>query len=220
MEEREENSGNPLQRTAQWFNARHGCLTASRFADVLARKRDGKPAKAYYDLIDVLCLERLTGQSVGIGDSPALMWGRDHEDEARSEYQVRSGNLVDLVGFVPHPDIPWLGASPDGLVGDDGLLEIKCPYSQIVQLKRVTAGVVPSEYVPQMLLQLICTGRKWVDFVSYDPRVVVSTPALSYWCIRFEPTEEEKAAALDAAKTFLAEVDQQMEKNLKSLKEN
>lgn len=203
--------GNPLQRTAQWFNARHGCLTASRFADVLARKRDGKPTKAYFDLMDTLVAERLTGQSIGVGDGPALQWGRDHEDEARREYEVRSRNLVDLVGFVPHPEVPWLGASPDGLVGEDGLLEIKCPYSTLVQIARVQAGVVPPEYQPQMLLQLICTGRKWVDFVSYDPRLLASkAPGLGYWQIRFEPAEDVKAAALAAAMDFLAAVDERL----------
>lgn len=202
---------NPLQRTAEWFRDRTGCLTASRFADVLARKRDGTPTKAYFDLIDTIVAERITGDSIGIGDAPALVWGRDHEAEARETYEAETGRFVDLVGFIPHPDIPYLGASPDGLVDDDGLIEIKCPYSTVVHLKRIRAGVVPPEYVPQMLLQCICTGRAWVDFVDYDPRLI-GTPYehLAFWTVRYTPTEEEKAAAIDAAKAFLADVDQAM----------
>ena len=202
---------NPLQRTAEWFRDRTGCLTASRFADVLARKRDGTPTKAYFDLIDTIVAERITGDSIGIGDAPALVWGRDHEAEARETYEAETGRFVDLVGFIPHPDIPYLGASPDGLVDDDGLVEIKCPFSTVVHLKRIRAGVVPPEYVPQMLLQCICTGRKWVDFVDYDPRLI-GTPYehLAFWTVGYTPTEEEKAAALEAAKTFLDDVDQAM----------
>ena len=202
---------NPLQRTAEWFRDRTGCLTASRFADVLARKRDGTPTKAYFDLIDTIVAERITGDSIGIGDAPALVWGRDHEAEARETYEAETGRFVDLVGFIPHPDIPYLGASPDGLVDDDGLVEIKCPFSTVVHLRRIRAGVVPPEYVPQMLMQCICTGCSWVDFVDYDPRLI-GTPYehLAFWTVRYTPTEEEKAAALEAAKTFLADVDQAM----------
>lgn len=204
-------TSNPLQRTAEWFSDRTGCLTASRFAAVLKRKRDGTPTQAYFDLLDTVVAERITGNCIGIGDAPALAWGRDHEDEARERYEVETGEVVDLVGFIPHPEIKWLGASPDGLVDDDGLLEIKCPFSTVVHLKRIRAGVVPPEYVPQMLLQCICTGRKWVDFVDYDPRLI-GTPYehLAFWTVRYTPTEEEKAAAIEAAKTFLADVDQAM----------
>ena len=202
---------NPLQRTADWFRDRTGCLTASRFADVLARKRDGTPTKAYFDLIDTIVAERITGDSIGIGDAPALVWGRDHEAEARETYEAETGRFVDLVGFIPHPDIPYLGASPDGLVDDDGLVEIKCPFSTVVHLRRIRAGDVPPEYVPQMLMQCICTGRSWVDFVDYDPRLI-GTPYehLAFCTVRYTPTEEEKAAAIDAAKAFLADVDQAM----------
>lgn len=204
-------TSNPLQRTAEWFSDRTGCLTASRFAAVLKRKRDGTPTQAYFDLLDTVVAERITGNCIGIGDAPALAWGRDHEDEARERYEVETGEVVDLVGFIPHPEIKWLGASPDGLVDDDGLLEIKCPFSTVVHLKRIRAGVPPPEYVPQMLMQCICTGRKWVDFVDYDPRLLgTEYERLAFWTVRYTPTEEEKAAAIEAAKTFLADVDQAM----------
>ena len=206
--------GNPLQRTAQWLHDRTGCLTASRFADVLARKRDGKPTKAYFDLIDTIVAERVTGECIGIGDTAALAWGRDHEAEAREMYEAETGCFVDLVGFIPHPDIAYLGASPDGLVDSDGLVEIKCPYSTVVHLKRIRAGVVPPEYVPQMLLQCLCTGRKWVDFVQYDPRLTGEWEHLRLWTIRFTPTDEELKAAEKAAVEFLQAVDVEMQEML------
>lgn len=203
--------GNPLQRTAEWLRDRTGCLTASRFADVMARKRDGSPTKAYYDLIDTLIAERVTGDSIGIGTTAAMQWGIDHEDEARAEYEAQTGSFVDLCGFIPHPTVDWLGASPDGLVGSDGLVEIKCPYSTVVHLRRIAAKVVPEEYRPQMLLQLICTGRKWCDFVDFDPRLIGGPyERLAFWTIRFEPTEEERQQALALAKDFLAEVDSKL----------
>ena len=100
----------------------------------------------------------------------------------------------------------WLGASPDGLVGDEGLVEIKCPTT-LVHIKRVAAGVVPEEYKPQMLVQLLCTGRKWVDFVDYDPRLSEDWEKARFFCVRYEPTEEELQGALDKCVEFLAVVD-------------
>lgn len=205
---------NPLQRTAAWMQDRCGCLTASRFAAVYATsKRDGKPLKAYTDLIDELVSERVTGEPCPHFKSAAMQWGIDHEGEAREAYEVETGELVDLVGFVPHPTIAWLGASPDGLVGRDGLLEIKCPDTT-THLRRIRAGIVPEEYRPQMLLQCLCTGRKWVDFVDYDPRLKGEYEPLRLWRIRYTPTKEEKADAIERAQAFLAQVDEELRKLL------
>ena len=110
------------------------------------------------------------------------------------------------MGFIPHPTIEFFGASPDGLVGEDGLLEIKCPYSTNVHLQRVAARVVPEEYKPQMLVQLLCTGRKWVDFVSYDPRLSGAWSPAKLFIARYEPTQDELNTALEQCETFLAEV--------------
>lgn len=203
---------NPLQRTAEWLQDRCGCLTASRFASALARsKRDGKPLKAYFDLIDELVAERVTGQPTPHFRSVAMQWGVDHEGEARERYEIETGETVELVGFIPHESIPYLGASPDGLVGQHGLVEIKCPDTT-THLRRIRAGVVPDEYKPQMILQCLCTGRDWCDFVDYDPRITGPYEHLQYWCIRYTPTEEEKAAALEAATAFLADVEAELEK--------
>ena len=91
-------------------------------------------------------------------------------------------------------------------MGEDGLLEIKCPYSTNVHLQRVAAGVVPEEYKPQMLVQLLCTGRKWVDFVSYDPRLSGAWSPAKLFIVRYEPTQDELNTALEQCETFLAEV--------------
>lgn len=203
-------AGNPLQRTAEWFHDRCGCLTASRAAAVLNRRKDGKPTAAYEALIETLICERVTGQCEGIGTTAAMQWGVDHEDEAREVYEERTGELVDLVGFIPHPSVSYFGASPDGLVGADGLLEIKCPYSSQKHLARVAECAVPEEYKPQMLVQLLCTGRKWVDFVSYDPRLIGPWEKARFFLIRFEPTQAELSAALEECQVFLAIVDERL----------
>lgn len=191
------------QRTSEWFAARCGCLTASRADAVLARRKDGKPTAAYADLIDTLICERVTNEPCGIGNPPSVEWGREHEDEARQAYEDATGELVEQTGFVPHPTIGFFGASPDGLVGDDGLIEIKCPYSTKIHLERVAAGVVPEEYRAQMLVQLLCTGRKWVDFVDYDPRLAGAWKTARLFIVRFEPTQEELAQTLTQCKEFL-----------------
>ena len=209
--------GNPLQRTPEWLHQRAGCLTASRAAAVLCRsKRTGEPLQAYYDLRDQLIAERLTGDSIGIGTTAAMQWGIDHEEEARIAYQVETGEVVDLVGFIPHPTIKWLGASPDGLVGTDGLVEIKCPQTT-THLRRIAAGIVPHEYRPQMLVQMLCTGRRWCDFVDYDPRLTGAYEHYRLWVVRYEPTDDELKDAEEKCRLFLGDVEREMQKLLEAL---
>ena len=196
---------NSLQRTPEWIAARRGCLTASSVADILPGKT-GKYRDSRDTLMNILVAERDSGRARESFTSNAMLWGIEHEDEAREEYEVQTGELVDLVGFMLHPDIPFLGASPDGLVGQDGLIEIKCP-TPATQIKYIRAGVVPEEYRPQILLQLIVTGRRWCDFVSFDPRA----RAARFFCVRWEPTEEEKQALLDECVKFLEETAQAYE---------
>lgn len=203
---------NPLQRTAKWFSDRCGCLTASRAADALAiSAKTGKPLKSRLDLIDTLIAERATGVAQSSGTTWAMQWGIDHEVEAREAYEAATGEMVDLVGFIPHPDIPWFGASPDGLVGSDGLVEIKCPQT-VTHLRRIAAGVPAPEYLLQMDVQLICTGRKWCDYVDYDPRLEAKNPELTLFIRRYEPAPEHLAGTLEACRVFLAEVDSQYRK--------
>lgn len=199
---------NPYQQNDQWFADRCGCLTASRAAAVInVSKRDGQPLKSYFDLINTIVSERVTGIVDVTPTTSAMQWGIDNEEEARKTYTLMTGREVELVGFVRHPSIEWFGASPDGLVGSDGLIEIKCPNTA-THLRHITANVVPPEYIPQMLVQCLCTGRRWVDFVDYDPRLTGVYSRFAFWTIRYTPTEKELSDALERCQKFLTEVDE------------
>lgn len=160
-----------IQGSDEWLRARSGKFTASCFADVLARnKRTGEPLKAYDDLIWNLVTERMTGEPMAQIDGYALRWGSDVEPFAREAYALETGLSVLETGFLLHPEYPFAGASPDGLIGDDGGLEMKCPKNSRVHLERFESGV-PPEYVPQIQGGMWVTSRQWWDFVSYDPRM-------------------------------------------------
>lgn len=160
-----------LQRTEEWHLQRSGRFTASRFADVLARnKKTCEPLKAYHDCIWQVVSERLTGQPTDGATGFALQWGTEVEPYAKEAYELETGNIVTDAGFILHPDYDFAGCSPDGLIGTDGGLELKCPKSSIVHLERFISGV-PAEYVPQIQGCMWVTGRKWWDFASFDPRM-------------------------------------------------
>lgn len=160
--------GEIVQGSHEWFEVRLGKVTASRVADVIARTKSGYGAsrKNYHaDLV----LERLTGAATESFTSSAMQWGTDNEPDARSAYQFEKNIRVEQVGFVNHPSIAMTGASPDGLVGENGLLEIKCPNSA-THLETIKSEKIPARYATQMMWQMACTQRIWCDFVSYDPR--------------------------------------------------
>ena len=157
------------QRSEEWFAARLGCVTASRTADVMAKTKSGYAAsRANY--LAQLITERLTQTSVKGFTSAAMQHGTDTEPQARMAYELMTGETVAETGFIPHPTIAGFGASPDGLVGSDGLIEIKCPNSA-THIETLLDGKVPSQYMIQMQVQMMCTGREWCDFVSFDPRM-------------------------------------------------
>ena len=157
------------QRSEAWFQARLGKVTASAVADVLAKTKTGVSASRGNYLIK-LAIQRVTGQIEESYTNEAMQWGIDNEDQARVAYEVASGNFVDQVGFVDHEIIDWFGCSPDGLVNNDGLVEIKCPNSA-THWEYYKTKEVPKKYFIQMQAQMSCTGRKWCDFVSFDPRM-------------------------------------------------
>lgn len=157
------------QRSDEWFAARLGCVTASRTADVMAKTKSGYSAsRANY--MAQLITERLTGRASEGFSSAAMQWGTDTEPQARAAYELMTGRDVVEVGFIHHPTIDGFGASPDGLVGDNGLIETKCPNTA-THIETLLAEKVPSKYIIQMHVQMICTGRDWCDFVSFDPRL-------------------------------------------------
>ena len=156
------------QGTEEWFAARLGKVTASRAADVMTKK--GSAARA--NLSAQLVLERLTNTKGESFSSAAMQWGVDQEPFARAAYEAHSGVWVDTVGFVQHPTIDRAGASPDGLVGHDGLVEIKCPNTATM-IDTLLTGKVPSNYATQMQMQMACTGRAWCDYAVFDSRMPV-----------------------------------------------
>jgi putative phage-type endonuclease len=157
------------QRSDEWFAARLGKVTASRVADIIAKTKSGYSTSRDTYMNELLC-ERLTGKRNAFFQTAAMAWGTNTELMAVLAYEAKTGNLVEGVGFVPHPTIEAAGASPDGLVDHDGLVEIKCPNTS-THLDTVLASIPPAKYVTQMQWQMACTGRQWCDFISYDPRL-------------------------------------------------
>jgi putative phage-type endonuclease len=157
------------QGTEEWFTIRIGKVTASRVADVIAKTKTGYSATRDNYMAQLVC-ERLTNQKGESFSNAAMQHGTDTEPLARAAYEAFQDILVDEVGFVPHPSIIMAGASPDGLVGDDGLLEIKCPNTA-THIETLLSQSVPGKYNTQMQFQMACTGRQWCDFVSFDNRL-------------------------------------------------
>jgi len=157
------------QRSSEWFSARLGKVTASRVADIVSKTKSGySTSRANY--MAELIVERLTGKAADHYQTAAMAWGTNTEPMALSSYEEHTGGLVEEVGFVPHPSIAMSGASPDGLVKDDGLVEIKCPNTA-THIETVLGQEAPAKYLPQMQWQMACTGRDFCDFVSFDPRL-------------------------------------------------
>lgn len=160
-----------VQGSPEWFVARLGKVTGSRIADLTAKGRSG-PSASRANYLAQLVVERLTGLGEESFTSPAMEWGKEKEAEAREAYEFLSGQTVETVGFIDHPTIALAGASPDGNVGSDGHVEIKCPNTA-THIDTLRGGSVPGKYVKQMQWQMACTGRQWCDFASYDPRMPV-----------------------------------------------
>jgi len=190
------------QQSAEWFAIRLGKVTASRVADVIARTQKGYAAsRANYAA--QLVAERLTGTAAESYSNAAMEWGNVQEPEARIAYEFLRNTPVEQVGFVPHPKILMTGASPDGLVNVDGLVEIKCPNTA-THIDTLCGGAIPGKYQVQMLWQMACTGRKWCDFVSYDPRL----PETMQLFVKRLDRDDARIAELEAeVATFLVEVD-------------
>lgn len=160
---------NDAQQDEGWMLARVGKFTASRAADLMARTKSG-PSTSRANLLTLLAVERLTGQPVETYQNAAMQRGSDMEAEARDAYSFHAGVAVVESGFIICDELPNTGCSPDGLLGDDGLVEFKCPASMQKHLAALTSGDHATEYRWQLQHQMMTTGRAWVDAVSYDPR--------------------------------------------------
>lgn len=158
------------QGSPEWFAARLGKATASRIADVVAKTKTGYGASRANYMAELIC-ERLTGQCAERFTNAAMQWGSDHEGEACDAYVWETDAELEECGFFDHPAIAMSGASPDRLIGTDGLLEVKCPNTATHLETLLSKGLIASKYVVQMQWQMACTGRAWCDFVSFDPRL-------------------------------------------------
>lgn len=210
---------NVEQRSPEWLRARLGRPTASRAADALAFLKTKKdeapaPAKARIDYAEELAFERVTGGLIEHYVNTAMMRGEELEPDARAAYEASTGLLVDEVGFCLHDSVD-AGASPDGLVGEDGLIEIKCPASQAKVAHMWATGDV-SEYVPQVEWQLWVTGRRWCDICVYDPRL--HHCGMELLVVRHEMTDEARQRLDEEVPKFLALVSETAEKIMKRMK--
>ena len=157
------------QRTEEWHLLRVGKVTASRVADIIAKTKTGYSTSRENYLAQLVC-ERMTGKPAESYSNSAMQWGTDQEPFARAAYEAAKDVLVDELGFATHPTISMAGASPDGLVGEFGLVEIKCPNTA-THIQTLLDQKVPEKYNVQMQWQMACTGRQWCDFASFDPRM-------------------------------------------------
>ena len=188
------------QRTEEWFAARLGKVTASRVADVLTKIKSGESASRKNYKME-LVVQRLTNKVGESFTNAAMEWGTEQEPFARMAYEAHTGTFVKEEGFVDHPTIEGFGCSPDGIVGE-GLIEIKAPNTAN-HIETVLENKAPSKYIPQMQAQMACTGAKWCDFVSFDPRVPED---LQLFVVRVERDQEYIDAMEVEVKQFLSEV--------------
>jgi putative phage-type endonuclease len=188
------------QGSPSWFAARCGKATASRICDIIAKTRGGWGAsRANYAA--QLIAERLTGEVIEGYTNTAMAWGTATEPEARLAYADTVIEPVTECGFVDHPRIAFSGASPDGLVGHDGLVEIKCPNTT-THIEFLLNETIQDKYQVQMLWQMSCTGSVWCDFVSYDPRFTLKPMFVK----RLEADPKRIAQLEEQVAEFLAEV--------------
>lgn len=187
------------QGSVEWLAERAGMVTASKINDVMM----AKTTAGYQNYMAQLICERLTGQPVETFKSDAMQYGNDTEPQARAFYELESGHTVEECGFIPHPTLAGSGASPDGLIGADGLVEIKCPQPA-KHIKNLMGGAIDKPYALQMQWQMECTGREWCDFVSFNPTF---PDHLRITIRKVEKDAEQVEAIKAAATTFLAEME-------------
>ena len=172
-------------------------------ADVMAKIKTGEAAARRNYRAELIC-ELLTGKPTESYCSPDMQRGIEMEPLARAAYEIKHNVMVEQAGFIVHPTVPRSGCSPDGLIGEDGLTEIKCPKAA-THLDYVLDGVAPAQYQTQMLWQMACTGRKYCDFVSYHPEF---PEELQLFVVRFHRDDKRIAELEDAVTQFNREIDE------------
>ena len=201
------------QQTPEWYEVKIGKVGASRLSDVMAEGKNGKPSATRANYMYELLTARLTGEYQQTYQSPEMLRGIELEAEARRQYEIVTFNEVKKIGWIAHPEIDMCGCSPDGLVDDDGLIEIKCPNTK-THLETVLHGKIARSYMLQMQWQMECSGREWCDFVSYDPRL----PENIQMCIiRVDKKQEVIDSIKTAVQAFLSEL-AELENKIRSLR--
>jgi putative phage-type endonuclease len=195
------------QGTPEWFAQRCGKATASRISDIVAKTKSGySTSRANY--MAQLVVERMTNQVAESYTNAAMEWGTTNEPFARAAYESKTGVLVDEVGAIDHPTIPMSAASPDGLVGSDMCLEIKCPGTS-QHISTLLGEEIAKKYYDQMQWQMVCANRSWCDFVSYDPRM---PEGLQLFIKRIVRDDKYIGELEGEVIQFLAEVDDKVNK--------
>lgn len=224
------------QGTAAWRHQRAGSVTGSCVAEIMTKAKSGnKESKTRQGYRMKLLAERITGMLSAEVNAPSLSWGKEHEPAAVVAYELYKAEhgenvFVERVGYIPHKTLDWVGTSPDGFVGEQGIIEVKCPHNSAVHLLTVTQGSkalatalalsigedpsawgtmpMPDDYIPQVQFNLWVTERRWCDFISYDPRV----PAhLRLYVARVERDEKFIATMAEAVVKFLEELEGNVE---------
>lgn len=191
------------QNSPEWMAARCGSLGASSIADMVAKTRTGWGASRFNLAARIVC-ERLTGSPQEPYSNAAMQWGHDTEPKARKMYEFMRDVEVKQVGLVLHQAIDKSHASPDGLVGNDGILEIKCPTTA-THIETLLSDDVEGKYVKQMQWQMACTEKGWCDFVSFDPRL----PAEMQLFVKRVHRDDAMIFELEKeARIFLSEIDE------------
>lgn len=199
------------QRTAQWFQARLGKVTASNVYNVISKTAKGTPTSKYDDYKIKLITERLTGQTSPYYETEDMRWGIEHEEDALKEYAFIYDTEITQCGFIQHPTIKMAGASPDGLIDKDGLIEIKCPRST-THMRFFIDNEIKPEYLAQMQFQMACTERKWCDFISYDPRFTNKASHLRMKVKRIYRDDKQIKEINQSVEAFLAEIEQEIQR--------
>jgi putative phage-type endonuclease len=189
------------QGSPQWIRQRVGKVTASRIADVPRGKKGASSAARESYILEVL-YEWVTDRAYEHYVSAPMQWGTDHQEEGIRTYTLVTGNEVRPAPFVQHPVIANSGASPDGYVDIEGLVEVKCPTS-VSHLGTLLIEEIPAQYALQMQWQMECSERGWCDFVSFDPRL---PPGLQFWSQRLERDEKVIAMLREEVQLFLADI--------------
>lgn len=194
------------QRTEDWYQARCGSLGASSIAEALATTKSGWGASRY-NVMSRLIVERLTGAPQETYQNAAMLHGIEMEPKARATYEFTTGSVVEECGLFHHPEIKGTHASPDGLVGDDGLLEVKAPNTS-THIDTLLGKRIEGKYIKQAQWQLACTGRQWVDWVSYDDRLPSD---LEFFCQRIERDDKTIKTLEEQVVEFLEELEGKLE---------